>query len=100
MVVRKSDPALGNSTADVEKREVDRLPNYQAVKAAMKHCWDGYRKYAWGYDELKPVTKTKANNWLNMGATIVDSLDTLYIMGLEVTVFDAFLDLHVLFQGA
>ncbi len=24
----------------------------------MKFAWDGYRKYAWGYDELKPASKS------------------------------------------
>ena len=52
----------------------------------MKHAWDGYVQYAWGYQELKPVSRqiqssTKHGNSKN-GLTIVDSLDTLYIMGL------------------
>ena len=52
-----------------------------------KHAWDGYVKYAWGQNELKPISKRGhtasvfgKNNAL--GATIVDSLDTLYLMGL------------------
>eukprot|EP00211_Chloroparvula_japonica_P001765 CAMPEP_0119118784 /NCGR_PEP_ID=MMETSP1310-20130426/545_1 /TAXON_ID=464262 /ORGANISM="Genus nov. species nov., Strain RCC2339" /LENGTH=591 /DNA_ID=CAMNT_0007108175 /DNA_START=149 /DNA_END=1924 /DNA_ORIENTATION=+ len=52
-----------------------------AVKAAMEHAWSNYRKYAWGLDELQPKSKT-GNNWLGLGATIVDSLDTLWIMGM------------------
>jgi len=52
------------------------------VKAAVKHAWDGYVRYAFGQDELKPVSNT-GYNWLGMGATIVDSLDTLWIMGLR-----------------
>lgn len=53
-----------------------------AVKAAMKFAWDGYVKYAWGSDELKPSSK-RPHNWLNMGASITDSLDTLWIMGFK-----------------
>jgi Glycosyl hydrolase family 47 len=52
-----------------------------AVRGAMKHAWDGYVKYAWGQDDLKPLSH-KGTNWLAQGATIVDSLDTLYIMGM------------------
>ena len=39
-------------------------------------------RYAFGQDELKPVSNT-GYNWLGMGATIVDALDTLWIMGLK-----------------
>lgn len=53
-----------------------------------KHAWDGYVKYAWGENELKPVSRrghTAAVFGKNtkLGATIVDSLDTLYLMGLR-----------------
>jgi mannosyl-oligosaccharide alpha-1,2-mannosidase len=24
----------------------------------MKHAWSGYEKYAWGQNEVRPVTKT------------------------------------------
>eukprot|EP01132_Coremiostelium_polycephalum_P002407 gene2407-2974_t len=52
-----------------------------AVKNAMKHAWDNYEKYAWGADEFRPIQKT-TNELYGMGLSIVDSLDTLYIMGL------------------
>ena len=54
----------------------------QAVLDAMKKSWGGYVKYAWGTDELRPVTK-KGHDWLGMGATVIDSLDTLWIMGMK-----------------
>ena len=53
----------------------------------MKHAWDGYVQYAWGSQELRPVTrqahKSSLFGSLNTGLTIVDSLSTLYIMGLK-----------------
>ena len=53
----------------------------------MKHAWDSYVKYAWGANELKPISRRghSASIFGNtaFGATIVDGLDTLYIMGLE-----------------
>lgn len=53
----------------------------------MKHGWDNYVKYAWGKNELKPVSKREHSGSVfgsaSMGATIVDSLDTLLIMGLN-----------------
>ena len=52
-----------------------------------RHAWDGYVKYAWGDNELKPVSRRGHSAAIfgknsKMGATIVDSLDTLYMMGL------------------
>jgi hypothetical protein len=66
--------AAGGHAAQVERQE--------AVKKAMKHAWDAYVQHAWGKDELKPVSKSH-QNWLDIGLTIVDSLDTLWIMGLK-----------------
>ena len=58
----------------------------------MVHAWSNYVRYAWGYDELDPLKKTGSSSaifgFANIGATIVDSLDTLYVMGL-VKEFDA-----------
>jgi mannosyl-oligosaccharide alpha-1,2-mannosidase len=54
------------------------------VRDAMKHAFSNYAKYAWGKDELCPISK-QGHNWLPNGAglTIVDAVDTLFIMGLE-----------------
>ena len=40
------------------------------------------RQHAWGEDELKPLSRT-TNAWFHLGLTLVDSLDTLLIMGLH-----------------
>merc|ERR1711871_641094 len=55
----------------------------QAVKAAMQHCWSNYKSRAWGMDELKPVSGRGDNNWGGMGMTLLDSLDTLWVMGMR-----------------
>lgn len=47
----------------------------------MVHAWQGYRQHAWGMDELCPVSKEGRNSFSGLGATIIDALDTLYIMG-------------------
>jgi mannosyl-oligosaccharide alpha-1,2-mannosidase len=51
------------------------------VKDAFLHAWRGYVKCAWGQDELHPIACT-AQNTFQLGLTILDSLSTLYIMGL------------------
>ncbi|KNA22379.1 hypothetical protein SOVF_034640 [Spinacia oleracea] len=55
----------------------------QKVKEAMLHAWTSYEKYAWGQDELQPQSKSGVNSFGGLGATLIDSLDTLYIMGLD-----------------
>lgn len=54
----------------------------KAVVEAFKHAWKGYKKYAWGHDHLKPITGSY-NDWFDLGLTIVDSLSTALIMGLD-----------------
>ncbi|EDS34093.1 mannosyl-oligosaccharide alpha-1,2-mannosidase [Culex quinquefasciatus] len=53
----------------------------------MIHAWDNYKLYAWGKNELKPITKRGHSGSIfgayDLGATIVDGLDTLYLMGLH-----------------
>ncbi|HEX2268147.1 MAG TPA: glycoside hydrolase family 47 protein [Pyrinomonadaceae bacterium] len=54
------------------------------VKAEFLHAWNGYKKYAWGHDDLKPLSKTH-HDWYAQPLlmTPVDSLDTMIIMGLD-----------------
>ena len=58
------------------------------VVAACEHAWDGYRKFAWGHDELKPMSRTYSE-WFMLGLTIVDSLDTLWLMNMMKEYKDA-----------
>ncbi|XP_043463104.1 endoplasmic reticulum mannosyl-oligosaccharide 1,2-alpha-mannosidase [Leptopilina heterotoma] len=60
----------------------------KAVVEAFRHSWAGYKKYAWGHDNVKPISKGY-HEWFNLGLTIVDSLDTMYIMGLNEEFKDA-----------
>lgn len=53
----------------------------QEIVKAFKHAWKAYKKHAWGMDELKPISHGHST-WFNLGLTIVDSLDTMWLMGL------------------
>jgi hypothetical protein len=53
------------------------------VKAAMQHAWNGYSKYAFGQDEVLPQSGKGSQNWGGQGITLVDSLDTLWLMDLK-----------------
>ena len=56
----------------------------QQVKKETQHAWQSYKRYAWGQDALKPVSKT-GHNWYarSLLMTPVDALDTLLLMGLK-----------------
>src|SRR5262245_53097552 len=56
----------------------------EAVRQEFLHAWNGYKRYAWGHDELKPLTKTY-RDWYGtpLYMTPVDSLDTMILMGLD-----------------
>uniref|UniRef100_A0A8D0BY61 alpha-1,2-Mannosidase n=1 Tax=Salvator merianae TaxID=96440 RepID=A0A8D0BY61_SALMN len=53
-----------------------------AVIEAFRHAWKGYKEFAWGHDELKPISKS-FSEWFGLGLTLIDALDTMWIMGLK-----------------
>ena len=67
-------------TAESETRTKTRR---QAVKITFERCWQSYRARAWRKDELSPISGNFTNPYAGWGATLVDSLDTLWIMGME-----------------
>ncbi|KAJ7164360.1 glycoside hydrolase family 47 protein [Mycena filopes] len=64
-------------SADVTKRD--------AVVAAFKHAWSAYERDALGDDEYHPITKkgTNLTDAGGIGYTVIDSIDTMLIMGLD-----------------
>lgn len=54
------------------------------VQMELRHAWSGYKRYAWGHDELNPIAK-EPHDWYRgtLLITPVDSLDTLILLGLE-----------------
>ena len=60
-----------------------------SVSEGMKRSWAGYKTYAWGSDELKPGSQRGQDNWGGMGVTLVDSLDTLWVMGMKAEFHEA-----------
>jgi len=50
---------------------------------AAKHAWQGYRQFAWGFDDLQPLTKNGKNWYKNsMLMTPVDAFDTFIFLGM------------------
>ncbi|XP_056620406.1 mannosyl-oligosaccharide 1,2-alpha-mannosidase IA [Triplophysa dalaica] len=70
--------ATGHEPSDPDIKE-----KRAKIKEMMQFAWDNYKHYAWGSNELRPVSKQGHSSNLFgslKGATIVDALDTLYIM--------------------
>ena len=66
------------------KQKVDKKQLANQVKAEFLHAWNGYKKYAWGHDDLKPLSKSY-KDWYGetLLMTPVDSLDSLYLLGFK-----------------
>ena len=56
----------------------------QKVIDAVRHGWQGYKQYAWGADELRPLTK-EPRNWYahSLLMTPVDAFDTFILLGMK-----------------
>jgi len=53
-----------------------------SVRDAFKRCWDSYIEHAFPHDELTPLSLEGKDTFGSWAATMVDALDTLWIMGL------------------
>jgi mannosidase alpha-like ER degradation enhancer 2 len=75
-----SQIGLGQNAAG----SVDKAALIAQVKAEFLHAWTGYKKYCWGHDDLKPISKT-CRDWYGTPVlmTAVDSLDSLYLLGFK-----------------
>ncbi|KAI8352831.1 glycoside hydrolase [Choanephora cucurbitarum] len=66
-----------------ENRAAMPVDRAEMVKNAFRHAWKGYSDYAFGHDELQPMTNGTTDSRNGWGATIFDALDTMIIMGLD-----------------
>ncbi|KAJ1976815.1 hypothetical protein H4R33_006352 [Dimargaris cristalligena] len=66
------------------------------VQDAIRHTWQGYAAVAFGYDEIGPVSNMPVNKWGGYGMTLIDSLDTLWIAGLDTEFKQAVEFIHTL----
>jgi len=76
---------------DSLREQSDNLARSRRVHVvnAMKHVWKNYKEYAFGMDELHPISKKGTANWGGMGTTLVDALDTLWLMGMKDEFWEA-----------
>lgn len=69
--------------SESEEDKKTRLSRQDAVKKAFQRCWASYRDQAWLHDELKPVNGGYKDVFGGWAATLVDGLDTMWLMGMH-----------------
>ncbi|POR31360.1 alpha-1,2-Mannosidase [Tolypocladium paradoxum] len=77
--------------AESAARKQLRLQRRDAIKAAFTKSWTAYKQHAWLRDEVTPVTGQPRDTFGGWGATLVDSLDTLWVMDMKAD-FEAAVD--------
>lgn len=58
----------------------------EQVRTEFMHAWTGYKRVAWGHDEVMPVTGAPHDFFIkghSFGLSIIEALDTLYVMELD-----------------
>lgn len=87
LVVALSIPAtalapVGKSDAKTDGANAMRVA--ARVRSEFLHSWLDYKRYAWGHDALKPLSR-RPHDWYGQSLlmTPVDALDTLVLMGLD-----------------
>jgi ER degradation enhancer, mannosidase alpha-like 2 len=75
---------LARAKAGDQAAKADQAAMAERVRQEFLHAWNGYKQYAWGHDELRPLSKTYYD-WYgtSLYMTPVDALDTMTVMGLK-----------------
>jgi Glycosyl hydrolase family 47 len=63
----------------------------QQVRDEFLHVWNGYKRFAWGHDQLNPLSGTSSEFFVPghpIGLSIIEALDTLYVMELDAELAD------------
>nr|XP_003471367.1 LOW QUALITY PROTEIN: mannosyl-oligosaccharide 1,2-alpha-mannosidase IC [Cavia porcellus] len=83
---RLRHPVLGTRTDESKEPQSQVRAQREKIKEMMRFAWQSYRRYAMGKNELRPLTKDGYEGSMFgglRGATVIDSLDTLYLMELK-----------------
>ncbi|MDP3150214.1 MAG: glycoside hydrolase family 47 protein [Ignavibacteria bacterium] len=72
------------SQIKLKSDDFDKTIVAEKVRTEFLHAWNSYKQYAWGHDELRPLTKS-FRDWhsASLLMTPVDALDVMYLMGLK-----------------
>ncbi|KAG5983562.1 hypothetical protein E4U55_007804 [Claviceps digitariae] len=80
---RRLLPVQHAFTAESSSQAALRRDRRDQVRDIFIDDWQHYRTYAWRRDALNPISATAKDQFSGWAATLVDSLDTLWIMGLR-----------------
>lgn len=71
-------------TCSPQQPPIDRKQMAAEVRAEFLHSWNAYKRYAWGADGLRPISKTPYQ-WYKapLHMTALDAMDTMILMGLN-----------------
>jgi mannosyl-oligosaccharide alpha-1,2-mannosidase len=71
-------------------RPVEAIPKPSTVADQVRqeflHAWNGYKQFAWGADEVAPISGKPKNFFVpthSFGLSIIEAMDTLYVMGAD-----------------
>lgn len=70
----KNEDATARNIRETRKEE---------VRKQFFKCWHSYRSYAWMHDEIRPISGEVTDHFGGWAATLIDALDTLWIMGFD-----------------
>lgn len=77
----------GKKLSHDEDRDQERAKQIESRRAAVVHAfrrsWASYVDHAWTWDELTPVSGRGKNTFGGWAASMVDGLDSLWIMGMH-----------------
>ncbi|KAG5718102.1 hypothetical protein E4T56_gene7619, partial [Termitomyces sp. T112] len=80
-----SAPAI--LAANVQNPNLQLPPDAVVQKAAVKKIFTdsfaAYKEFAFGHDDLSPLSQSFSDGRNGWGASIVDAMSTMYIMGLD-----------------
>nr|XP_026491184.1 ER degradation-enhancing alpha-mannosidase-like protein 2 [Vanessa tameamea] len=75
-----------------EYSKEDVLKLREEVREMFQHAYDSYLRYAYPYDELRPLSCDGVDTWGSYSLTLIDALDMLVIMG-NYTEFNRVVDI-------
>jgi mannosyl-oligosaccharide alpha-1,2-mannosidase len=82
--VPKSIPDIQTQQPKEDAKQLEeRMKRKAAILESFTHSWEGYKQHAWLRDEVAPLTGKYKDTFGGWAATLVDSLDTLWIMGMK-----------------
>jgi len=87
--------SLLNNNHHNQQEKKSHVHRRHSIRQSFMHAYHNYEKYAMGSDELKPLSKSMHNwaknphnqhlppNHYQMAMTLIDSLDTMFLMGMS-----------------